>query len=105
MKTFFLLFDSLNQSALGTSGGQNPTPHFDSLAVRSTVFDTHYARSLACTPARADAKRAPRHADRAALRIAALCCMIWPPTRGDAISAEMVAHEAPPVLYDRFHLT
>ena len=54
MKTLFLLFDSLNRSALGAYGGTIPTPNFDRLAARSTVFDSHYAGSLPCMPARRD---------------------------------------------------
>ena len=54
MKTVFLLFDSLNRSALGAYGGQIPTPNFDRLAARSAVFDAHYAGSLPCMPARRD---------------------------------------------------
>ena len=48
MKTLFLLFDSLNRSALGAYGGAIPTPSFDRLAARSTIFDSHYAGSLPC---------------------------------------------------------
>ncbi len=54
MKTLFLLFDSLNRSALGAYGGAIPTPSFDRLAARSTIFDSHYAGSLPCMPARRD---------------------------------------------------
>ena len=54
MKTLFLLFDSLNRSALGAYGGGIPTPNFDRLAARSTIFDSHYAGSLPCMPARRD---------------------------------------------------
>ena len=54
MKTLFILFDSLNRSALGCYGGQIDTPHFDRLAQRSAVFDSHYAGSLPCMPARRD---------------------------------------------------
>ena len=54
MKTIFLLFDSLNRSALGAYGGRIPTPNFDRLAARSAVFDAHYAGSLPCMPARRD---------------------------------------------------
>lgn len=54
MKTLFILFDSLNRSALGAYGGGIPTPNFDRLAARSAVFDNHYAGSLPCMPARRD---------------------------------------------------
>ncbi|MEK9559062.1 MAG: sulfatase-like hydrolase/transferase, partial [Alphaproteobacteria bacterium] len=54
MKTLFILFDSLNRSALGAYGGHIPTPNFDRLASRSAVFENHYAGSLPCMPARRD---------------------------------------------------
>jgi arylsulfatase A-like enzyme len=55
VKTVFVLFDSLNRHLLGCYGGQRiPTPNFDRLAARSTVFDSHYAGSLPCMPARRD---------------------------------------------------
>ena len=54
MKTLFILFDSLNRSALGAYGGSIPTPNFDRMASRSAVFDNHYAGSLPCMPARRD---------------------------------------------------
>ena len=54
MKTVFLLFDSLNRSALGAYGGHHLTPNFDRLASHSIVFDNHFAGSLPCMPARRD---------------------------------------------------
>ena len=54
MKTVFILFDSLNRSALSCYGGQIQTPHFDRLASRAALFDTHFAGSLPCMPARRD---------------------------------------------------
>ena len=54
MRTIFLLFDSLNRSALGTYGGEVPTPNFDRLAAKSAVFDRHYIGSMPCMPARRD---------------------------------------------------
>ena len=54
MKTLFLLFDSLNRSALEAYGGTNATPNFNRLAARSAIFDNHYAGSLPCMPARRD---------------------------------------------------
>ena len=54
MKTIFILFDSLNRSALSCYGGSVPTPNFDRLAQRSAIFDTHFAGSLPCMPARRD---------------------------------------------------
>ena len=55
MKTVFLLFDSLNRLALNPySEAVAFTPNFRRLAARSVVFDTHYAGSLPCMPARRD---------------------------------------------------
>lgn len=54
MKTIFILFDSLNRSALSCYGGQIQTPHFDRLASRAALFDSHFAGSLPCMPARRD---------------------------------------------------
>ena len=54
MKTIFILFDSLNRSALSCYGGRIHTPHFDRLASRAALFDNHFAGSLPCMPARRD---------------------------------------------------
>jgi arylsulfatase A-like enzyme len=54
MRTIFILFDSLNRSALGCYGGAIDTPNFDRLAEKSTVFDNHYIGSMPCMPARRD---------------------------------------------------
>ncbi|MGQ7248717.1 sulfatase-like hydrolase/transferase [Halomonas sp. V046] len=54
MRVIYVLFDSLNRSALGCYGGAIPTPNFDRLAARSTVFDRHYIGSMPCMPARRD---------------------------------------------------
>ncbi len=55
MKTVFVLFDSLNRHMLGCYGGTRiPTPNFDRLAARSSVYDRHYVGSLPCMPARRD---------------------------------------------------
>ncbi len=54
MKAIFLLFDSLNRHALSCYGGTLPTPNFDRLAKRSTVFDRHFIGSMPCMPARRD---------------------------------------------------
>lgn len=55
MRTIFVLFDSLNRSALGAYGGTAiETPNFDRFAARSMVFDKHYVGSLPCMPARRD---------------------------------------------------
>jgi arylsulfatase A-like enzyme len=55
MKTIYVLFDSLNRDALGCYGGTGiSTPNFDRFAKRCITFDTHYAGSLPCMPARRD---------------------------------------------------
>jgi arylsulfatase A-like enzyme len=55
MRTIFVLFDSLNRSAMGVYGGQAvKTPNFDRFAARSVTFDRHYVGSLPCMPARRD---------------------------------------------------
>jgi arylsulfatase A-like enzyme len=55
MKTIFVLFDSLNRSAIGAYGGTAiKTPNFDRFARRAMVFDRHYVGSLPCMPARRD---------------------------------------------------
>ena len=54
MKAVLLLFDSLNLRALSCYGGTVPTPNFDRLAHRTTVFDKHFVGSMPCMPARRD---------------------------------------------------
>ena len=55
MKAVFVLFDSLNQLALGCYGGTwIATPNFDRFAKRAVTFDKHYVGSLPCMPARRD---------------------------------------------------
>lgn len=55
MRTVFVLFDSLNRSAIGAYGAVSVrTPNFDRFAARSMVFDRHYVGSLPCMPARRD---------------------------------------------------
>jgi len=54
MRSILVLFDSLNARALSCYGGTVPTPNFDRLAARTTVFDTHYVGSMPCMPARRD---------------------------------------------------
>jgi arylsulfatase A-like enzyme len=55
MKTVFLLFDSLNYRALEAFGSPNiASPNSLRLAQRGVRFDTHYAGSLPCMPARRD---------------------------------------------------
>ena len=53
MKTIFLLMDSLNRHYLNSYGFDKvKTPNIDRLASRGIVFDSHYAGSLPCMPAR-----------------------------------------------------
>lgn len=55
MRTVFVLFDSLNRTALGAYGGTAiPTPNFDRFAKKAATFNQHYAGSLPCMPARRD---------------------------------------------------
>ncbi|MBY5985599.1 sulfatase-like hydrolase/transferase [Halomonas sp. DP5Y7-2] len=54
MRVIYVLFDSLNRSALGCYGGAIATPNFDRLAARSMRFDRHYIGSMPCMPARRD---------------------------------------------------
>ena len=55
MRSVLVLMDTLNRSALGAYGGAHvKTPHFDRFAARACTFDTHYAGSLPCMPARRD---------------------------------------------------
>ncbi|MFN4170165.1 MAG: sulfatase [Pseudorhodobacter sp.] len=54
MRSILVLFDSLSRRALSCYGGAVPTPNFDRLAARSTTFDSHFAGSLPCMPARRD---------------------------------------------------
>ncbi|MES0883197.1 sulfatase [Roseibium sp. SCP14] len=55
MRTIFVLFDSLNRSAIGAYGGTAvPTPNFDRFAQKAATFTKHYAGSLPCMPARRD---------------------------------------------------
>jgi arylsulfatase A-like enzyme len=55
MRTLFVLFDSLNRTALGAYGSDAiPTPNFDRFAKRAATFEKHYTGSLPCMPARRD---------------------------------------------------
>ncbi|NDR56188.1 sulfatase [Aliiruegeria sabulilitoris] len=55
MRTIFVLFDSLNRSALGAYGSTAlATPNFSRFAERALVFDRHYVGSMPCIPARRD---------------------------------------------------
>lgn len=53
MRTIFLVMDSLNRHYLKCYGdGRVQTPNLDRLAERGVLFDSHYAGSLPCMPAR-----------------------------------------------------
>lgn len=53
MKTIFLVMDSLNRHYLHAYGSDKvKTPNIERLAERGIVFDSHYAGSLPCMPAR-----------------------------------------------------
>jgi arylsulfatase A-like enzyme len=55
MRTIFVLFDSLNRSALGCYGAElGLTPNMDRFAAKSVIFDRHYVGGLPCMPARRD---------------------------------------------------
>lgn len=55
MKTVFVLFDSLNRSAISPYAGDAVnTPNFARLARRGVTFDRHYVGSMPCMPARRD---------------------------------------------------
>jgi arylsulfatase A-like enzyme len=55
MRTVFVLFDSLNRSALEPYGSQSiQTPNMTRLAERAVTFDQHFVGSLPCMPARRD---------------------------------------------------
>ena len=55
MRAIFVLFDSLNRTALGCYGSRSvKTPNFDRFAARGVTFDRHYVGSLPCMPARRD---------------------------------------------------
>ena len=50
-----VLLDSLNRHMLGAYGGREfATPHIDAFAKRSVKFESHFAGSLPCIPARHD---------------------------------------------------
>jgi arylsulfatase A-like enzyme len=55
MRAIFVLFDSLNRTAMGCYGASAvKTPHFDRFARRAVTFDSHFVGSLPCMPARRD---------------------------------------------------
>jgi arylsulfatase A-like enzyme len=55
MRAVFVLFDSLNRTAMGCYGSAAVrTPNFDRFARRAMTFDTHFVGSLPCMPARRD---------------------------------------------------
>lgn len=52
MKAIMVMFDSLRRDLLSVNGGPIPTPNFERLAASSVQFDSCYAGSLPCMPAR-----------------------------------------------------
>jgi len=52
MKTILVMFDSLRRDLLSVNGGPIDTPNFERLAAASVQFDSCYAGSLPCMPAR-----------------------------------------------------
>ena len=52
MRAVIMMFDSLNRHMLEPYGGTAYTPNFARLAEHSAQFDTSYACSLPCMPAR-----------------------------------------------------
>ena len=101
MKAVFILFDSLNRSALSCSGGSISAPNFGQLANRGVRSDNHFAGSLPCMPARRDIQtsRLNFFASRQRDRLSHL--MIAMPS-----NLKMAArHEAPSGLYKIFDLT
>jgi arylsulfatase A-like enzyme len=55
MRAVFVLFDSLNRSALGCYGSSSVrTPNIDRFAAQAATYDNHYVGSLPCMPARRD---------------------------------------------------
>jgi arylsulfatase A-like enzyme len=55
MRAIFVLFDSLNRTAMGCYGAAAvKTPNFDRFARRAVTFDSHFVGSLPCMPARRD---------------------------------------------------
>ena len=55
MKSVFVLFDSLNKSAMSNYGSDAvETPNFERFAKKAMTFNNHYVGSLPCMPARRD---------------------------------------------------
>ena len=55
MKSVFVLFDSLNKSAMSNYGSDAvETPNFERFARKAMTFNNHYVGSLPCMPARRD---------------------------------------------------
>jgi arylsulfatase A-like enzyme len=55
MRAIFVLFDSLNRTAMGCYGASAvKTRNFDRFARRAVKFDNHFVGSLPCMPARRD---------------------------------------------------
>ncbi|WP_320129673.1 sulfatase [uncultured Sphaerochaeta sp.] len=52
MKAIMVMFDSLRRDLLSVNGGPIYTPNFERLAASSVQFDSCYAGSLPCMPAR-----------------------------------------------------
>ncbi|MDH6181658.1 arylsulfatase A-like enzyme [Microbacteriaceae bacterium SG_E_30_P1] len=52
MRAVVVMFDTLNRRYLPPYGGADVLPNFDRLAARSVTFDTCYAGSMPCMPAR-----------------------------------------------------
>jgi arylsulfatase A-like enzyme len=55
MRAIYVLFDSLNRTAMGCYGPSAvKTPNFDRFAQRAVTFESHFVGSLPCMPARRD---------------------------------------------------
>ena len=55
MKSVFVLFDSLNKSAMSNYGYDTvKTPNFEKFSQKAMTFNNHYVGSLPCMPARRD---------------------------------------------------
>ncbi len=55
MRAIYVLFDSLNRTAMGCYGASAvKTPNFDRFARRAVTFESHFVGSLPCMPARRD---------------------------------------------------
>ncbi|ADK79785.1 sulfatase [Sediminispirochaeta smaragdinae DSM 11293] len=54
MNVIFVMFDSLIRKGIGAYGGNISTPNIDKFSKKAVTFDTHYACSMPCMPARRD---------------------------------------------------